>query len=946
MAVTETLRALGSWGVSFGKDMPDDVWKKIEYFGHICIHVGHNPGPLDDSLLKSARYVGPVRSISDDTSDTRAIGGLGMASWLGDPDGKGDIIKDPLIVNDQFHLVIAALLPASGSITAGSIFNIGHTFSTTFQFQTPRDAIDYVCQTVSGGAAWRVNGDGTLDAGLESQLFKTTPDCIVINKRIARNVAAFEDMFLHGLAGTAQTARDVEDYTTDVLLLAQGINGQFVQAEANTLPINIPFVDIHGNKVKLERIIQESETDATNAPARAQLQLNRFSGSRDALTLSTSNYDIKGTAQVGDYLWVYDPGMGLVDLANEVSFRAQTINPFKLRLTETSWPITSKMSVFFRAGNGTWTDLTKYVVPESGDTSLVVGGYNRSLTEGGSGAFPVGPPPDTSVPGAPAWITPFRLSTYQSLATGEARAEAILKWVQPDNVDTTTITDGDHYEIRYRRATTPLTPVTWDQLEALGMTWDAWEATGATWDSPIIYAQTEWQTAFAPFDTQTFRLQELTPTMPYEAQIRAVDTATPPNIGAWSALTSWLTTADDIPPSTPATPVVAANLLSVQLTHFLGISTGGTFNLEGDLHHLEFHGGGDRFFFPDDNTLLGRVLANYGMMISQVPVVQTFPIANIYPTWYKVVAVDISGNKSSPSLAVLKTADLITSQYVSELTASKISAGTINSSVIVGSRIATMPTGFFPGVELTPEGLEGWSVLGNRVLLWDSTTGRLSVNGTGGIEIQAGALNVLDSAGNVIVEVGNCQDGRAGVQVYDPTGVRTARMGELASGGHGVEVISDLGELVKVDTLAFGTDAATISTIQSTLGTGYHNLATTGPVVTVTLGNSGRMIVIVSCGFNGISGGLVGGTYASVGLMGFDVTGPSGYSLTAADLRAWAGGTNSDSGGGTPVVQSGSKAFMITGIPAGAGSYTVTAKYKSDGAGRQFYDRHVIVIPF
>jgi hypothetical protein len=942
MAVTETLRALGSWGVTFRETMPDEVWKKIEYFGHICIHVKSNPGPMDDSLLKSARYVGPVRTISDSTEATRAIGGLGMATWLGDPDGKGDIIKDPLVVNDEFHLVIAALLPASGSITAGSIFNIGQNFSSTFQFQTPRDAIDYVCQTVPPDAGWRVNGDGTLDAGLESQIFQTVPTCIVINKRIARNVAAFEDMKLHGLAGKAETARDVEDYTTDVLLLAQGINGQFVQAEANTDPGDIPFFDIHGNKVKLERIVQESETDATNAPARAQLQLNRFSGSRDALTLSTSQYEIKGNAQVGDYLWVYDPRMGLIDLNNEVPFRAQVINPFKLRLTETTWPITAKMSVFYRAGNGEWVDLTKYVVPETGETNLVVGGYNRSLTEGGSGAFPVSPPPDTSVPDAAVWIEPFLQSTYQSETSGEARSEAILTWIQPDNVDSSTVTDGDHYEIRYRRATTPLTPTTWGQLEALGYTWDQWEATGATWDEPVQYVQTEWQTAYAPFDVQAMRLQELTPQMPYEAQIRLVDSATPPNVGAWSTVAEWLTTADDIPPSTPAAPTVAANTMAVQITHSLGKSTGGTFNLERDLHHLEVHAGNDHYYFPDDNTLIGRAIANYGMMVAQVPVVMTLQTDSTHGVYYKVIAVDNVGNKSTPSISVLRTADLIDDQYISNLKVSKLTTGTMTAGVVVGGRIGTMPDNGFPGVEMTPQGLEGWDTVGSRVLHWDSTTGILQV-GQGGIEIRNGAMNIYDWAGNRVVEVGNCEDGRAGVQVFDASGVRTARMGELAAGGHGVEVISDLGELVKVDTLAFGTEANTISTIQPTLGTGYHNLATTGPVVTVELGNSGRMIVIVSCGFNGVSG--TGPPYASVGLMGFDITGPSGYSLTAADLRAWGGGTDS-SGGGTPVIQSGSKAFMITGIPAGAGSYTVTAKYKSDGAGRQFYDRHVIVIPF
>lgn len=935
MAVTETLRALGSWGVTFNKKMPDEVWKRLEYFGHICIHVGRNPGPLDDSLLKSARYVGPVRSINDNTESNRSIGGLGMATWLGDPDGKGDIIKDPLTVNDEFHLVIAALLPASGSVTAGSIFNIGENFSSTFQFQNPRDAIDYVCQTVGVDAAWRVNGDGTLDAGLESQIFQTNPKCVVIEKKIARNVAAFEDMFLTGLSGTADTSRDVEDYTTDVLLLAQGINGQFVQAEANTDPGDVPYVDIHGNKVKLERIVSESETDATNAPARAQLQLNRFSGSRDALTLGTSNYDIKGNAQVGDYLWVYDPEMGLIDTANEIPWRGQRINPYKLQLTETTWPITSKMSVFYRAGDGTWTNLTKYVVPETGETTLVVGGYNRSLTSGGSSPFPVSPPPDTSVPDVVTWVTPFRLATYQSIITGEARGEVILAWNQPDNTDTTTIIDGSHYEIRYRRSTTPLYPVTYDMINAAGLTYTQWETSGATYDHPIHYAETEWQTAFAPFDVQVFRLQELVPAMPYEAQIRAVDTATPPNVGAWSAVTNWVTTSDDIPPSTPAAPAIATNPLAVEITHTLGISTGGTFNLERDLHHLELHRAGDKFFTPDDNTLIGRCLANYGMMVAQVPVVQTFQIPETTAGWFKVVAVDEAGNKSGGSAAVQRTADLLNSQHIAELTASKISAGTITSSVLVSGRIATMPSGGFPGVELTSAGLKGWNTSGQNPLRWDSTTGALHVDGNGGIEIQDGRMVIKNGLGQVIVEIGECADGRHGVQVYKDNGTRVARIGELASSvDEGIELLNDVGNLVRLSNVVFGISSDYNVSTANVSGTGAWVDLTgqpNSPTCQAVIGNTGKAIVLVGASLISSNGLYIG--------MSVRIDGPGGYVRNPDTLDSLAA-----SGPAGAVLHEGSRAFLFDGLPAG--TCTFTAKYWSSGGTGQAGVRTIAVLPY
>lgn len=933
MAVTETLRALGSWGLTLKPTLSDEVWKAIDYFGHIAVHVGRSSPPLDDSLLRSARYVGPITTISDRSVGKRTIGGQGMALWLGDPEGKGDVFKDPLVLNGDFDDVIRAALPASGSVIEGTIFNVPETFSNTFQFQTPRDVIDYICQTLDAG--WRVNGDGTLDAGLISDLFEVNPKCVVVRKKLARTVASADDMFLRGLAGMAETERDVKDYTTDVLLLAQGINGQFVQAEANTPIGEIPFLDIHGNKVKFERIVQESETDAGNAPARAQLQLNRFKGTRDALTLNTSNYDIKGQAQVGDYLWVYDPIMELVDINNEVLFRGERVNPFRLRLTEMTWPITSKMSVFYRSGTGEWFDLTGNFEPETGDTSLVVGGYNRSLTDGGSGAFPVVPDPesDTTVPGQVSWDTPWLQAQYQSPITGETRSEVEMKWLRPDNTDTTTITDGAYYEIRFRQSNTPLANYTIDELAEYEL--DELN----TVEEPIVFgAEQEWQYARAPFEVLKFRLQELTPGVTYEAQIRAVDTARPPHLGDWSDLLAWQASRDIFPPATPAAPVIAASPMAVLMTHNLGRADGGEFNLDRDLGHLELHGSVDPLFSVSTETLIGKTPADWGMISGEVPLVASFQITETVPMYYKVVAVDHSGNKSLPSAAAVATAELIDDQWVRNLRVDKITAGTISADWIIGAYIRTGKTG--SRVEMSSAGISGYNHLNLERLRWDSASGQLQVIGTGGIkvtgggnvEITDGAVIVYNAAGRKIIELGECADGRHGLQVYKDNGTRVTRVGELASGSEGIETISDLGALVRVDTLAFGTKAATVTAGQTTTSTSFTDLATPGPVQNADVGNSGRLLIVVSSGIQPATG--------HGGIVGFDMVGPGGYFSAANFLHSvWF----DSSGSG---ISSASKVFLVTGLPQ-AGNYTAALKYRSQAGGSiNFFDRHLIMIPF
>lgn len=924
MAVTETLRALGSWGLTFKQGMPDDLWKAIDYFGHIAIVPGRRPGPLDDSLLRTARYVGPVTRISDSTAERRSIGGAGMALWLGDAEGKGDVFLDPVTADGDFDDVIRALLPASGAITEGTLHVTGETFGpSTFQYQTPRDVIDYICQTL-GDHAWRVNGDGTLDAGLESDLFIVNPKCVVVAKDI--NV---DDMFLRGLAGMAETDRDVEDYTTGVALLAQGINGQFVSAEQELTPGEIPFVDIHGNKVKRVRIIKESDTDATNAPARALLQLNRFKGTRDALALSTSDYDIKGKAAVGDYIWVYDPGMDLLDINNEVIFRGMRINPFKLRLTETTWPVTTRMSVLYRTGTGEWLDFSKHFVPEQGTTSLVVGGYNRSLTEGGSGTFPIVlPDVNTTVPDETQWVLPFVQSQYQSPITGETKAETELRWIKPPNTDASTMVDLAYYDIRYRQSATPLTEFTLEELDGLS---DEMADLNTVGDPIVLSIETEWQYVTAPAEVLVWRLQELTPGMTYEAQIRAVDNGKPPNLGAWSDIYAWQASRDIFPPSTPAAPAVAANPMAVLVVHRLGKSTGGEFNLDRDLGHLELHGSEDPMYTPNDDTLIGKMPADWGMITGQIPVVGSFQVIQTVPMHFRVIAVDQSGNKSQPSPPSVATAELIDNQYIRNLTVDKVTAGTISAEWLIGGRITTGGVG--ARVDITSDGIKGYSATNQNLLRWSNLDGKLTVNGRGGIEINDGALTVKNSNGNVILEVGECLDGRHGVQVYKDNGARVARIGELASGPEGIEVVNDLGALVRVSTLAFGTQASSVTTVQNRIGTGYGDMITVGPTLSVEVGNTLRMLVGVGAWCNNAGNNAA---YA-----GFDIAGPSGYFLPASFFRSVG---NHDTGLGAIAA---TKFFLIDGLSA-AGTYFVTMKYTSLDATNvaQFGERHLVVIPF
>lgn len=726
MAVTEVLKALGSWEIKLLPGTPRNVLDALDYFGHVAIIPGRlDPLQYGDNLLTSARYVGVLRTktIGDDgrtnaPQDDLSVGGVGMAFWLGDEDGKGAVYENAVEpASASFATAINMLLPASGAgaVTAGTIYSVSGTYTGRHLYETPRTAIQYVCDTMSTTSvpvSWRVNGNGTLDAGPDSDLFAVNPTCVILP------TGSGEDMALRALPGSVDVTRDVEDYSTRVVLLAEGDGSSIATGSADISPAT-GYKDIHGNPLTLTRLVSESDTATANAATRAQLALSQFTSTRNALTLSTADYDVHGTFVVGDRVWVYDPDSGLVDTATEITFRGMRLNPIKLQVTETSWAITKGYTVAYRSASGVWTDLTQYVEFETDATSTVtVGDFSRQLTN--SSAEPVGSRPnaDTSTPGMPVFVEPFTGVAYLD-NRGFTRARVILSWNAPPNIDGSTVLDGDHYEIRYAVDTDMIYPATWASVAEVR--WMDLQ----TWAQPFAAPDGEWQTMFVAWGESTAQLQDLSPGVGYDVQIRAVDKSG--NTGAWSATTTFVASADNIPPSTPAAPSVAGSRIAVQITHELGKSSGGTFNLESDLDHLEIHVSYEPGFTPDETTVKGKAVANAGMIQAQIPVIFTAQIEETSARYVRVVAVDKTGNKSGPSDAASATALLIDDAHISDLTVSKVTAGTISASWVMAGEIKTADTG--ARARISADGYELYNAGGARTLFADADTGDITILG-------------------------------------------------------------------------------------------------------------------------------------------------------------------------------------------------------------------------
>lgn len=465
---------------------------------------------------------------------------------------------------------------------------------------------------------------------------------------------------------------------------------------------------------------------------------------------------------------------------------------------------------------------------------------------------PVGAVQDNPIPAGGILPTPgvpvfgaFSTTSYEP-ADGKTAASITAQWTQPLNVDGSMDVNGGSYELQ-------------------------WRQTGTT----------EWGTQTVAWDQTQVTVLGLALGTSYDFQLRAIngsgDTSTP---GAWSATSAYSSGTDVTPPAQPAVPTVAASLIAVQVTHTLGLAAGGTYNLPADMDHLEVHLGSSSGFTTSSATLAGKLAANQAMMTAGIAAVGTFATSSTATVWVKVVAVDHSGNRSTPSSGGSSTATLIDNAHITDLVASKITAGTISAAVIIGSAATfsgalSAATGTFTGT-LSAGTVTGSTVTGSTVQ--SAASGARVVIGAGGQNVDfynAGGLS------GDITAYGSSLGG--GVQMADSGGYATVRARKTAfsydaslvtSGGSvactdtGITLAHSSGIALNSDTSVSGTLTATtwgISTLTMS-GALTVNGSTTLNGTTVTLNPSGAVNLTATTFDATVTGtSTIGGTTVILG---------------------------------------------------------------------------------
>jgi hypothetical protein len=281
----------------------------------------------------------------------------------------------------------------------------------------------------------------------------------------------------------------------------------------------------------------------------------------------------------------------------------------------------------------------------------------------------------------------------------------------------------------------------------------------------------EWSYLNVPWGVEIFTLRDQLPGQQYEFDIRAVDIYN--NTSAWSAASYAQSEPDELPPSVPAAGTVAASRMAMQVTHLLGKASGGTFNLEPDLNYLKVHilaNPGDTHndtTVENGGTFAGVMKAGPAELIGQIPVVGTFPIPQTQEVWVGIVAVDNYGNESTLSQCVQATAELIDDAYISNLTVSKVTAGTITSDWIQAAEMKTGTTG--SRVRIGYFGIELYDDDNNLTLDANTSDGSLFLVGTIATA-QSGRRVIIDGQSNMIKFTPQGTDARfAKIWSYIPT---------------------------------------------------------------------------------------------------------------------------------------------------------------------------------
>ena len=371
MTVSEKLMASGEWSLALDPDTPRDLLDRIAPFSTVHIAAARVPlvGQSDGVLLGLMRWAGVVLRPGPQT----VIGGQGLPLWLGSADGLvyrntlGNFPDTPVGKTGKPLTEWADDILQGTELYRSSVCSTTNLMGGPFQWTaTPRQVLDWVADAT--GTEWRVNANFTVDLETYTVIYDTSTHARITRRDGGREIVA------PSIDGAFTVDIDAEDYTSTVVVLGS--------AGIGTAGGSSPYY-MGASPLEVWRVVQDGQAAAGTEAATAAAVLSRYSALRRDVQLSSDLYDVRGELGCGALVDVWDPSTGLLDqTATPVRHRGEWITPVTLRCTSIDWPVRSGMGVYLRAFDAAttslrWWDLTDYVVPEDGPTTIGLGANRR-----------------------------------------------------------------------------------------------------------------------------------------------------------------------------------------------------------------------------------------------------------------------------------------------------------------------------------------------------------------------------------------------------------------------------------------------------------------------------------------------------------------------------------------------------------------------------------------
>jgi hypothetical protein len=378
MPVTKQLMANGSFTVQLSDNTPGYVRDAVDIDSAAFSHVVVTPAWIDANitsasvLLSQSIYTGVVYA----NDDALTLSGHHVTSWLGDPNGIGDVNeRTPAVLTKSFKQWFDYVIASQTALTTGTITNIvsGTTMAWDPQRLSPREFADKITlyfadATGNPSIEWKVGDNLGLSAGTTANLYNSDAPYALLTPLFDGPDSPYP-----GLQADLGFSDDVEDYADKELFYYAGGGGVAVNGTATT------WTDGSATGVARKRRDTDTNITAANATHHATSLIAKYDQSRRQLKATSPRFAVMADIPCGGYVYALDQDKGIYDLTHVVFWRGSVVTPLAVRCVGIQMPLEQGMGVYLITGGSTVTDLSRWFVPESPGATLTLGALDRKL---------------------------------------------------------------------------------------------------------------------------------------------------------------------------------------------------------------------------------------------------------------------------------------------------------------------------------------------------------------------------------------------------------------------------------------------------------------------------------------------------------------------------------------------------------------------------------------